>query len=156
MKKLILVSICLAIFAGESVAQYANVNMSKEELKEKMALNSPYLYQKYNSGSKLSNIGMGLTLGGLAAAITGYAVADKETVTTSTGTQVNLSGPGGAVFAVGVIGAVAGTPLWIVGSVKKKKARNAFLQEYGATVNVPSPYLQINSTRNGLGLALVF
>jgi len=132
---------------------------SKEELKQRMALNAPHLYDRYVSASKMSGIGAGLTIGGIALAIIGTSVADKETVKEGGTTYVYLSGPGAGLFAVGIVSTIVGTPLWIVGGVKKKRTRNAYLQEFGYSVNVPvqpTPYLQLKAAPNGLGLAFVF
>ena len=159
MKKIILVCISLAVFAGKNTAQNAGLPPSNAELKHKMATNAPYLYERYKSASTLANIGKGLTIGGVAATIIGVAVADKETTTDGMTTQVNLSGPGAGLFAVGLVSALAGTPLWIVGGIKKKNTRNAYVREFGYSVHAPvypSPYLQLNAAPNRLGLALVF
>ena len=160
MKKLFLVCISLALFAGKGTAQSVSYyKMSKAEMVQNMAYDAPHLYKKYQSGSTLSGFGMGLTLGGLAAAIIGVATADKETVSNGASTQVNLSGSGAGIFAAGLVCAVAGTPLWIIGSTKKKNARNTYLREYDYGYIAPSrstPYFQINAASKGLGLAFVF
>ena len=159
MKNLIVICISLALFAGKSAAQNAGSALSAAELKERMAVNSPYLYQKYKSASTLRGVGMGMTLGGVAATIIGVAVADKETVNDGMSTQVNLSGPGAGIFAVGIVSALVGTPLWIIGGIQKKKTRSAYLREFGYSVLPPvhpSPYLQLNVAPNRMGLALVF
>ena len=158
MKKLILTCTILVIFVGKGVAQYA-ATPSKAELTYKMSVNSPYHYHKYKSGSTLASFGAGLTIGGVAAAIIGVAVADKETIKDGTSTTINLSGPGAGVFVVGMVSALAGTPLWIIGGTKKRNAMNSYLREFGYSYQAPvqpSPYLQLNSTSNGLGLAFVF
>ena len=135
---------------------------SKAELKRLMALNSPHHYDKYKSGSTLSGIGAGMTLGGVAIAIIGFAVADKEYKDiegSGVGTRVNLSGPGAGIFAAGIVSSVVGTPLWIVGGSKKKRTRNAYLREFGYSFTTPvhpSPYLQLNTAPNKVGLAFVF
>ncbi|MDR1335897.1 MAG: hypothetical protein LBK22_03595 [Tannerella sp.] len=126
-----------------------------------MQYNSPRLYRSYRTGSTLSGLGMGFTLGGLTAAIIGVAVADKETVETSTSTTVYLSGPGASMFAAGIVFTVVGTPLWIVGNTKKRNAKRAYLNEYGdlSPLNVPvppSPFLKLNSNSHGMGLAFMF
>ena len=159
MKKMFLVCISLLLLAGNGAAQYANTAISAAELKQKMALNAPHLYKRYKTGSTLSGIGTGLTLGGVGAIVFGIATADKETVTTGTGTQVNLSGPGAGIFAGGLVCAIVGTPLWIVGNSQKRNARNNYIRQFGYGNHVPaqpSPYLQLNTTPNGLGLAFVF
>ena len=159
MKKFFLVFISLALFAGNSVAQQYGYVPSAAELSRRMAYNDPYLYQKYKSASALSGFGAGLTIGGVAAIFIGIATADKETVKTGTSTQVNLSGPGAGVFAAGMVCTLAGTPIWIIGSTKKRNVRNTYLREYGYSYQAPappSPYLQLNTAQNGLALALVF
>ena len=162
MKKLVLLCISLALFAGQSVAQVTGVTpnaLSNEQLKERMAINAPLLYKKYNSASTLSGFGAGLTIGGVAALIIGAVTADKETTKDETGTHVTLSGTGGAVSAAGFVCILAGTPIWIIGSTKKKNARNAYLREFGYDAHVsvsPSPYFQLNAARNNVGLAFVF
>lgn len=160
MKKLVLACISLAIFAGNGLAQ-GNPQLSSADLKQRMSLNAPQLYKSYKSGSTLSGVGAGLTIGGAVAIVVGIATADKETEKTNMGTQTNLSGPGAAVFAVGLVSALAGTPLWIVGHSKKKRAKNAYLRDYGYSGHIPvqsSPYLHIKATHDGMGagLALVF
>jgi hypothetical protein len=153
MKKIFLVWICLAAFAGTCMAQYSS-NRAGNWVDD-MCTNAPELYGSYRSGSTLKGLGMGLTFGGLAAAVIGVATADKETTSTGIGTQVNLnlSGSGAAVFVVGTVCILVGTPIWIVGGSKKRRARNAYLREYGYEIPAqPAPYLKLN----GVGLALVF
>ena len=159
MKKVFLICFSLVLFAGKSVAQHASVALSDKELKQRMALNAPYFYDKYKTGSTLKSAGIGMTIGGVALGIIGATIADKETITEGGTTTVNLSGPGAAVFGVGIVSAVAGTPLWIIGGTKKKNARNTYLREFGYSMYMPtqpSPYLQLTSSPNSIGLALVF
>jgi hypothetical protein len=159
MKKLMVICISFVLFVGQVSAQYTNTVPGNAELKYRMSMNAPHLYKSYKSGSTLSGFGTGLTLGGIACIIIGIATADKETVKSGMQTQVNLSGPGAAVFGAGMVCALAGTPIWIIGGTKKKNARNRYLREYGYDALVPvqpSPYLQLNTAPNGLGLAFVF
>ena len=114
-------SISLVLFAGKGVAQNTNVALNDKELKQRMVLNAPHLYDKYKSASTMKNFGVGMTIGGVALSVLGAAVADKETVKEGGTTTVYLSGPGAGVFSVGIISAVAGTPLWIIGGTKRKK-----------------------------------
>ena len=158
MKKLFLLCISLALFAGQGVAQIG-YKPSATDLKYDMSFNAPHLYKKYKTGSTLSGFGAGLTIGGVVAAIIGVATADKETVKDGATTHVNLSGSGAAVFGAGIVCALAGTPLWIIGSTKKRNARNTYLREFGygaCTSNQYSPYLQLNTAPKGIGLAFVF
>jgi len=159
MKRFFLACISLVFFAGKGVAQNTSVVLSDKELKQRMALNAPHLYDKYKTESTLKSVGVGMTIGGVALSVLGASVADKETVKEGGTTTVYLSGPGAAVFGVGIISAVVGTPLWIIGGVKRKNTRNVYLREFGYSMHVPiqpSPYLQVISTSNSLGLALVF
>jgi hypothetical protein len=161
MKKIFLTVICLALFASENMAQYySNYNSYRSRnWVEDMSYDAPDLYRSYRSGSTLSGLGMGFTLGGLAAAVIGYATAEKEEVSSSTETTVYLSGGGAAMFVSGIVFAVVGTPLWIVGSTKKRRARNIYFREFGDLPTLPapaSPYLKLNSHSRGMGLALVF
>ena len=151
MKKLILVFISLSLFVGTGVAQYANNRQSTAELMSRMSTNDPYLYQRYRSGSTLSGIGAGLTIGGLAVAVIGFATADSEEIKDGNSTRIEFSGDGAVIGAAGIICAVVGTPLWIIGSTKKKKARNAYLRQYSKT-----SYMQLKVVPNGLGMAYVF
>ena len=142
-------------------APYSGPIPSKEELKQKMAINAPHFYDRYKSASTLSGVGAGMTIGGVALAIIGGITANKEELppTNEYETRYKLSGPGAAVMGVGIVSALAGTPIWIVGGSKKKKTRNAYLQEFGYSYHIPvqpSPYLKLKTTSNGLGLALVF
>ena len=151
MKKLVLVFISLAIFAGNGVAQYANNGQSTAELMSRMSINDPYLYQKYRSGKTLSGVGAGLTIGGLAVAVIGFATADSEEIKDGNTTRIEFSGEGAAIGAVGIVCALVGTPLWIIGSTKKKNARNNYLRKYSNT-----SYIQLKVVPNGLGMAYVF
>jgi hypothetical protein len=157
MKKLLLLGISLVLFTGKGIAQNYNLLLSKEALKQEMALKAPPLYKQYNTGSALSRVGMGLTLGGIAALFIGAATAETETVTYGGVSTLEISGPGYTIASIGTICALAGTPLWIIGSTKKKKARNRFLRNYSSDIpDKSSPYLQLNAVRNGMGLAYVF
>ena len=124
-----------------------------------MALNAPHLYDKYKTESTLKNVGVGMTIGGVVLSIIGAATADKETKQEGGTTYTYLSGPGAGVFTVGILSTVVGTPLWIIGGIKRKNTREIYLREFGYSMRVPvqpSPYLQLVSTPNSLGLALVF
>ena len=116
MKKLLLVCIILALFAGNSAAQYGHAP-SATELSRRMAINDPFLYQRYKSGKTMSGVGIGLTFGGFGTMVIGYMAADKQTVTTSTSAEVKLTGPGAGVFAAGMLCTLAGIQVWIKPSV---------------------------------------
>ena len=157
MKNLFLLCISLALFTGKGTAQNINRPLSKEELKQEMALNAPQLFKSYKKGRTLSSIGMGLTLGGIAAIVVSLATAETETVKEGGKTTVYINGSAGAIASVGTACILAGTPLWIIGGSKKKKARNRYIRDYTYDVpEKPSSYLQLNAARNGVGLAYVF
>ena len=159
MTRFFLICICFVLFAGKGVAQDTGVALSNKELKQRMAVNAPFLYDQYKTRSTTKNIGVGMTIGGVALSVFGAAVADKETVKEGGNTTVNLSGPGATAFGVGILSAAIGTPLWIVGGIKRQNTRNIYLREFGYSMYEPvhpSPYLQLTSAPNSFGLALVF
>ena len=157
MKKLLLLFISLVLFTGKGVAQNAKLQLSKAELKQEMALNAPQLYKKYKTGKALSGIGMGLTIGGFIAVVAGIASEDNETVKEGGKTTVYLSGSGATLASLGTACILGGVPLWIIGGTKAKKARNRYLYDYSYDIPAKSsPYFQINTARNGVGLAYVF
>ena len=157
MKKLLFLCICLALFTGKGITQNVNVRLSKEELRQEMALNAPHLFKKYKTGRVMSGLGMGLTLGGVAAVIAGIASGDNETVEEGGRTTIYLSGSGAAFASIGTACILAGTPLWIIGGTKKRKAQNRDIRDFSYDVPAkPFPYMQLNAVRNGIGLAYVF
>ena len=137
MRKIFFTWVCLAVFAGTSMAQYSN-NAHAGNRVGNMRTNAPDLYRSYRVGKVLKNTGMGLTLlGGISAIVVGISTNTDETILVSAGTACIL----------------VGTPIWIVGGGKKRRARRAYLRDYGSEVPAqPSPYLKLNGT----GLALVF
>jgi hypothetical protein len=153
MKKFFLTFICLALFASENMAQ-DDSRSNGGSLIDNMRSDAPRLYRSYRTGRVLSNVGRGCTLGGVTAAVIGIVTATKSTTTTSTETRVEVLGAGGALFVVGTIFAAAGTPLWIIGSTKKRNARRAFQREHGNVSSVP--HLKLHSSAHGVGVALVF
>ena len=157
MEKLLFLCISLVLFTGKGIAQNVNMQLSKEELRQEMALKAPHLYKKYKTGKTMSYIGMGLTLGGVGAVIAGIYSGDNETVEEGGRTTVYLSESGAAFASVGTACILAGTPLWIIGSTKRKNAQKRYFRDYSYDVPAkPSPYLQLNAVRNGIGLAYVF
>ena len=136
-------------------------NLSSAELMKQMHINSPDLYNRYKSANSLKNVGIGLTFGGFTLAIVGMVIADENgDVERISDTEARLTGPGAVLTAVGIISTAAGIPIWIVGSTKKKIARNNYLREFSYseiyTPVQPSPYFQLNAIPNGLGLAFIF
>ena len=157
MKKIVLTLICCAFFAGENRAQYSGY--SSKEFMADWSYNDPATYSSYRKGSTLKGFGLGMIIGGGVAMIVGIATADKTTTSNGLSTQVNLSGTGGAVFAAGTVCAVAGIPLMIIGNVKRKNAKQAYLNEFGEiqTGSVsPEPRLELQTSPGGMGLAFVF
>jgi hypothetical protein len=157
MKKYVLVIISLLIFAGESMAQYATTQYS-ESLTMRMQKNAPALYRSYRSGSTLSGIGMGLMAGGLGAIVVGVATGEKNTTTNGMQTNIEVTGVGGAIAAVGTVALLTGTPLMIIGLTKKGKAKRAYLRQYESmgferpASQGLSPHLEVHPN----GLAFVF
>jgi hypothetical protein len=137
---------------------YSNNNYRPGSWLDDMSYDAPDLYRSYRSGKTLSGLGMGFTIGGLAMMVIGVATADTDTQSSGTQTTVYLSGDGAAVFGLGLVFTLVGTPIWIVGSAKKRNAKNAYFREFGELnlPTLPSPYLKLNSTSNGMGLAYVF
>ena len=132
------------------MAQYSN-NARAGNWVDNMRTNAPNLYRSYRAGKVLKGTGMGLTLGGISAIFVGILAADVTT--TGSGDQATLSATGEALFSAGTACILVGTPIWIVGGGKKRRARRAYLRDYGSEIPAqPSPYLKLNGT----GLALVF
>jgi hypothetical protein len=159
MKKILFVFICSALFVGESMAQYANTTPNTANLLKRMEQNAPHLYSRYRSASVLNGVGAGLTLGGIGVMILGIATGEKNTTTTDYGARVEVTGTGGAIAGVGLISALVGTPIWITGGIKKKNLRRAYIREFENVQTEsapPSAYLKLNSSPQGIGLALVF
>ena len=159
MKKLFLLCISLALFTGKGIAQNVKTQSAEKKIRQEMALKAPQLYKQYKTGALMSGVGTGLTFGGVAAGIT--ALLKMEYVTVKDGEKKsNYLPQSGKVFAyVGVACLLSGASLWIIGGTKKNKARNSYIRDfsYGNDVlDKPSPYLQLNTTSNGLGLAFVF
>ena len=157
MEKLLLLCISLALFTGKGIAQNVNMQLSKEELRQEMALKAPHLYKKYKTGRAISYVGMGLTIGGVVAVIAGISSSDNETVKEGGRTTVYLSGSGAAFASAGTACILAGTPLWIIGGTKKRKSQNRYIRDYCyEEPSKTSPYLQLKAARNEIGLAYVF
>jgi hypothetical protein len=130
---------------------YSNNNYRSGSWLDDMSYDAPDLYRSYRAGKTLSGIGMGFTIGGLAMMVIGVASVDEN----STDEELSNSA---AVFGFGIVCALVGTPLWIVGGAKKRHAKNVYFREFGELnfPTPPSPYLKLNSTSNGMGLAYVF
>ena len=160
MKKYLFVFICLAFVANDSLAQYAYPAYRGASLADMMAQDDPYLYRKYRKASGLAGFGLGMTIGGVAGIIIGFATGDKETTTTSSGTTTTVSGTGGAIAGAGLISTLVGTPMMITGFVKRGNVKRLYLREYGDVSYRPSPayspYLKINPSLQHIGLAYVF
>jgi hypothetical protein len=156
MKKYVVAILSLLLFAGESMAQYAPPQ-SPENLIARMQRNAPELYRSYRTGTTLSGLGIGLMAGGLGAIVAGVATGEKNTTTNGMQTDIEITGTGGAVAAVGTIALLTGAPLMIIGLTKKSKAKRNYLRQYedmGFERPAPrlSPHLEVHPN----GLAFVF
>jgi flagellar biosynthesis GTPase FlhF len=125
--------------------------------KSDMQLKAPYLYQDYRKGSKLVKTGWWMIGGGFLLECIGFAVSEKEEINrTSTYIQYQLKGPGVALIVVGSLGVGAGTPIMIVGYVKKNRAKRDYLSQYGNRYVQKSPLQSPHFEIRTNGLAFVF
>jgi hypothetical protein len=103
-------------------------------------------------------LGIGLLGGGLAVATVGIATSEKNISTGATQATIEFTGTGGAIAAVGIFASIAGVPLMIIGSKKKKNAQRSYLRQYESNTGFEdlapqrSPRLEVHSN----GLAFVF
>ncbi|MDR1594478.1 MAG: hypothetical protein LBS43_08360 [Prevotellaceae bacterium] len=123
-----------------------------------MQANAPDIYQRFRRGTRQSKVGLGLTIGGMAAIITGYAIIGS-TVEDNTLDDEDLGtvGAGALVAVAGSILTAVGTPIMIVGFVKKGKAKREYFSRYGNRASaqkspLQSPHLEIRTN----GIAFVF
>jgi hypothetical protein len=123
--------------------------------KSQMQAEAPDIYQWYRSGSRQANIGRGLTIGGVSAVIAGYAIIGVafNRVSSADDRDMAAVGVGSLVAVAGSICAAVGTPIMVVGYVRKGRAKRAYFARYGNSAE----YLQ--SSRFELrtnGVAFVF
>ena len=156
-----LICISLSFFAGKVVAQNGKAP-NEIELRKMMKMNAPELHKDYRSATWVKAVGAGLTCGGIAAFILSFTVDDATPTSGagSVGVNVNTSGKAETgMLITGLVMAAAGTPMWIIGKNKTNHIKNVYYEEFGYGVRIPvkpSPYLQLQSTSNGVGLAFVF
>jgi hypothetical protein len=121
-----------------------------------MKVKAPDIYQRYQKGSRLAGLGLGLMVGGTIASIVGTVTGEKTTTTTATSIEVQVKGVGGSVVAAGTACIIIGTPFMIVGFSKKGKAKREYFRSraYSQTHKSPlqSPHLEVRPN----GLAFVF
>jgi hypothetical protein len=120
-----------------------------------MQAQTPDIYKRYKRGSRQTGVGIGLLAGGTAAIIVGYGIIGSTVVSDDTigEDEMGTAGVGALVAVAGSICATVGTPIMIVGLVKKGKAKREFFRQYtNRTYNqkspLQSPHLEINM--NGL------
>jgi hypothetical protein len=119
--------------------------------KEQMQMKVPYMYQQYRKKNRLKNVGWWLIGGGALLSSVGFAVADKEVSRTSTHIEYELSGPGAALYAIGVTCTTTGLVLMIVGYSQRNKIKREFLSRSDAQYS-QKPHFEIRPN----GLAFVF
>lgn len=126
---------------------YGRVQMDKQELKEFLYKNNTQAYADYMKGSKMITTGWGLLGSGLGAIVGGCCIG------------ASIGGGGGAaiIISFSVIGAAAvatSVPIAIIG---KKKQNNSFdFSNYSLEPNQPKLSLNLQTSQNGIGLALNF
>ena len=126
---------------------YGSVQLDEKELREFLYKNNTLAYAEYMKGAKMINTGWWLLGGGMFAIVAG------------TGMGSVFGGGGGAamIISLSVIGsaAVAGSvPLVLIGNNKQKKSFD--LNNYSLEPNQPKLSLNLQTSQNGVGLALSF
>jgi hypothetical protein len=123
-----------------------------------MRATAPGIYQRYRKGSRQSKVGLGLVIGGTAAFITGAAimgsVVEDNTVDEN---DLGTVGAGAIVYITGAICATVGTPIMIVGYVRKGKAKREYFSQYAnrpyaQKSPLQSPHFEVRTN----GIAFVF
>lgn len=126
---------------------YGSVQLDEKELREFLYKNNTLAYAEYMKGAKMITTGWWLLGGGMFAIVAG------------TGMGGVFGGGGGAamIISLSVIGsaAVAGSvPLVLIGNNKQKKSFD--LNNYSLEPNQPKLSLNLQTSQNGIGLALSF
>jgi len=118
--------------------------MSKGDLLAKMMVNSPILFQQYQTGKNLATTGWILlgVGGGLSVFGSIWSLYEDE----EEGSYFLV--PGSLCIATSI-------PLLIIGGNKKKGAIRDFSRQY-SDLSAPKPHFQINLHPNRLGIAYVF
>jgi hypothetical protein len=130
----------------------------QRDWKVQMRANAPEVYKRYRKGARQAGIGLGLVAGGTAVMIAGYAVAfstiDENTFESN---DLGEAGTGLGIAAVGAICATVGTPIMIVGFVRRGKAKREYFSQYANRTYVQksplqSPHFELRTN----GIAFVF
>ncbi|MDR0385717.1 MAG: hypothetical protein LBH60_06540 [Prevotellaceae bacterium] len=129
----------------------------RENWKDKMQTYAPDLYRTYRRNSGMAGFGIGLMAGGVAAIIVGVAVGTGEVIqSTSTYKTYELTETGAAIVTAGSLCIIAGTPLTIVGFVKRARAKRQYFSQYGNMTHRKSPLQYPHLELRSNGLAFVF
>jgi len=124
--------------------------LSTAEMLAEMQANYPALYSKYNSGRRMKTTGWVLTGTGIAAFVIGFGVlvdgAENE--------EYEQADAGALIFTAGVGLIAGGVTTLAIGSGKRRRALNAFKNQYYSSEQ--SPHFQFNVYPNRVGLAYVF
>jgi hypothetical protein len=123
-----------------------------------MQVKAPDIYQRYRRGSRQSKVGLGLTIGGTAAVITGYAIIGAAFNSSSfiNDDDMGMVGIGALVAVSGSICATVGTPIMIVGFVRKGRAKREYFSQYGNRAEYKSPLQSPHFEIRTNGIAFVF
>lgn len=108
----------------------------------------PMAYQSYNGGKIKENVGAGFVGAGLGLLLSLTIIAASSDFMDVGGTSVGLG-------VTSAICWVTGVPLWIVGSIEKKRSVDIYNTQCGQVQNPPVT-ISVNSSNNGIGLALNF
>lgn len=126
---------------------YGSVQMDEQELKEFLYKNNTQAYADYMKGSKMLTTGWWLLGSGLGAIVGGCCI----------GAPIGGGGGAAMIISFSVIGAAAvatSVPIVIIG---KKKQNNSFdFNNYSLEPNKPKLSLNLQTSQNGIGLALNF
>ena len=105
--------------------------------------NYEYYHKKYKSATIQRNVGLGITVVGLAILTGGLIAVVSEGVTSSSGKQER-------VMLIGFATTSVGAPIWISGNLKKTNNKKAMKQA------ISNANLTFGITNNGVGLVLSF
>lgn len=160
MKKALLLSLLMTIslitFSQNTSTSDQKTNPILENQSDKGSYNG-YSYEHYQNAQKKAisqkKVGMGVTLGGVGLFFIGAVMAvsagyDEETETFE---NESLAMTGGLLEIGGIITALVGTPIWISGGAKYRKATDGMGRCTKSDVS-----FNIGTTSNGLGLLVRF
>lgn len=126
---------------------YGSVQMNEQELKEFLYKNNTQAYVDYIKGSKMITTGWWLLGSGLGAIVGGCCI----------GAPIGGGGGAAMIISFSVIGAAAvatSVPIAIIG--KKKQNKSFDFNNYSLEPNQPKLSLNLQTSQNGIGLALNF